>query len=104
MVPPYSDKITRVPSYSSNLTEHDISDTGLSPSVAALSRAFSYDMNRFGFWAVPRSLAATEGISFDFSSYGYLDVSVPHVRLAHLCIQCAMTTEVAGFPHSEISG
>src|SRR5215207_8067038 len=27
-------------------------------------------------WASPRSLAATGGISFDFSSWGYLDVSV----------------------------
>jgi hypothetical protein len=27
-------------------------------------------------WAPPRSLAATGGISFDFSSWGYLDVSV----------------------------
>ena len=38
-------------------------------------------------WAVPRSLAATNRISFDFFSYGYLDVSVPHVRFNDLCIQ-----------------
>ena len=38
-------------------------------------------------WAVPRSLAATDGITIVFSSCGYLDVSVPHVRLMHLCIQ-----------------
>ena len=30
-------------------------------------------------WAFPRSLAATSGVSFDFLSYGYLDVSVPRV-------------------------
>ena len=30
-------------------------------------------------WAGPLSLAATRGISFDFSSSGYLDVSVPRV-------------------------
>ena len=30
-------------------------------------------------WALPRSLAATWGISFDFCSSGYLDVSVPRV-------------------------
>ena len=35
-------------------------------------------------WALPRSLAATEGISFDFFSSGYLDVSVPRVRFADL--------------------
>ena len=28
-------------------------------------------------WANPRSLAATDGISFDFFSFRYLDVSVP---------------------------
>jgi hypothetical protein len=30
-------------------------------------------------WAIPRSLAATSRISFDFYSLGYLDVSVPPV-------------------------
>ena len=30
-------------------------------------------------WAIPSSLAATIGVSFDFLSYGYLDVSVPRV-------------------------
>ena len=30
-------------------------------------------------WPLPRSLATTCGISFDFSSSGYLDVSVPRV-------------------------
>ena len=37
-------------------------------------------------WAVPVSLAATQGISFDFSSCRYLDVSVPSVRFP-----CGMT-------------
>lgn len=55
-------------------------------------------------WAIPRSLATTEGVSFDFLSCRYLDVSVPCVRLVHLCIQCTIATEVAGFPHSEIPG
>ena len=31
-------------------------------------------------WANPISLATTLGITIVFSSYGYLDVSVPHVR------------------------
>ena len=30
-------------------------------------------------WPLPLSLATTRGISFDFSSSGYLDVSVPRV-------------------------
>jgi hypothetical protein len=33
-------------------------------------------------WAGPRSLAATDGITIVFSSWGYLDVSVPPVRHA----------------------
>ena len=37
-------------------------------------------------WAVPLSLATTDGITIVFSSWGYLDVSVPPVRLAWLCI------------------
>ncbi len=42
-------------------------------------------------WALPRSLAATGGISVDFSSSGYLDVSVPPVALRCLCIQQRIT-------------
>ena len=42
-------------------------------------------------WANPRSLAATYGISVDFFSWRYLDVSVPSVRLAWLWIHHAMT-------------
>ena len=38
-------------------------------------------------WAVPLSLATTYGITFVFFSCGYLDVSVPRVRLMYLCIQ-----------------
>ena len=53
--------------------------------------------------AVPISLATTLGISVDFFSCSYLDVSVRRVRFTHLCIQCVMTTR-AGFPHSEICG
>ena len=34
-------------------------------------------------WAVPVSLAATQGITFAFSSSGYLDVSVPRVCLQY---------------------
>ena len=81
MVPPCSVKIPRVPTYSSHSTRHAISDTGLSPTMAGLSRPFSYDVSRYKCWAVPRSLAATRGISVDFFSCGYLDVSVPRVRL-----------------------
>ena len=37
--------------------------------------------------AGPRSLVATRGVSIDFLSSGYLDISVPRVRLHTLCIQ-----------------
>jgi hypothetical protein len=49
--------------------------TGLSPTMAALSRAFYYPS--LDLRAGPLSLAATEGISVDFFSSRYLDVSVP---------------------------
>ena len=62
-----------------------ISTTGLSPCIAELSRSFVY--HNIPFRAGPRSLAATKGISVDFFSSGYLDVSVPRVRLFNLCIQ-----------------
>ena len=59
--------------------QHHLSDTGLSPSMARLSRLFSWDPLIDSDWAGPRSLAATQGISVDFFSSGYLDVSVPRV-------------------------
>ena len=52
----------------------------------------------FGLFRV-RSPLLTESL-FIFSSYGYLDVSVPHVRLPY-----GMTgLQPAGLPHSEIPG
>ena len=57
-----------------------------------------------GLRAVPRSLVATEGISVDFFSSGYLDISVPRVRLHILWIQIWIPPESGGFPHSEIPG
>ena len=52
-----------------------------------------------GSWAAPRSLAATGGISVDFFSSGYLDVSVPPVRLINLWIQLMIVCRnTLGFP------
>ena len=70
--------------------DKSVSCTGLSPTTAALSRAFHY--SQINLRASPRSLATTKGISVDFYSSGYLDVSVPLVRLTHLCIQCVITS------------
>ena len=55
-------------------------------------------------WPLPLSLATTRGISFDFSSSGYLDVSVPPVVLprpmssAGGCMACAMRVRPFGDP------
>ena len=57
-------------------------------------------------WAVPVSLAATQGIAFAFSSSRYLDVSVPWVCLLmrYQFTQGYCPIKGSGFPHSEISG
>ena len=53
--------------------------------------------------ALPRSLATTCGISVDFFSSGYLDVSVRQVR-STLPIYSGGSTLAGGFPHSDIHG
>ncbi len=55
------------------------SHTGLSPTVAGLSRPFCQEVG-LGVQARPISLTTTLGISVDFFSSGYLDVSVHQVR------------------------
>ena len=68
--------------------------------------------------AGPRSLATTRGVSVDFLSSGYLDVSVPRVRFLNpmysgprylVCptVDCRAANNnqaSGGFPHSEIHG
>ena len=56
-------------------------------------------------WPLPLSLATTHGISFDFSSSGYLDVSVPRVPRVDLWIQSTLRgSSPRGFPHSDTHG
>ena len=56
-------------------------------------------------WPLPLSLATTGGISVDFSSSRYLDVSVPGVPLIYLCIQYMIhSSSLCVLPHSEIRG
>ena len=56
-------------------------------------------------WPLTLSLAATQVIDVSFFSSGYLDVSVPRVPPAWLCIHHAVTGIFpARFPHSVISG
>ena len=83
MVPPCSDRISRVPPYSRIIVR--IAHTGLSPTTARLSRRFCLALNYH--WPGPRSLATTSGVSVDVLSCRYLDVSVPCVRHLTLCIQ-----------------
>ena len=49
-------------------------------------------------WAIPRSLAATRGITIVFYSSGYLDVSVHRVSSTEV----VTGLQPAGLPHSEI--
>jgi hypothetical protein len=53
--------------------------------MAVLPNTFNY-FTAFQ-WPDPFSLATTNGISVDFFSSGYLDVSVLRVRFPYLCIQ-----------------
>ena len=56
-------------------------------------------------WPLPLSLATTHGISFDFSSSPYLDVSVRGVPHVYLCIQYTFHGSSPWvFPHSDICG
>ena len=102
MVPPCSDRISRVPPYS-RIVE-DITRTGLSPTLARLSRRFRLIFD--DHWPGPRSLATTSGVSVDVLSSGYLDVSVRRVRFAGLWIQPAMTHKgrVSPFGDPRING
>ncbi len=102
MVPPCSDRIARVPPYSS---PHVLSTrTGLSPTLADLSKSFRFLNTRH--WPLPRSLATTNGVSIDVLSSGYLDVSVPRVRLPDLCIQSGIPRKwgVSPFGYPRIKG
>ena len=95
MVPPVSHRVSRVRRYSGySLTQIAFRLRGCHP----LWPAFPYRSARLlcrcvspqprginpSVWPLPRSLATTSGISVDFSSSPYLDVSVqavPYVRL-----------------------
>ena len=70
--------------------------TGLSPTMAGLSRPFWLFLA--GHWPGPRSLATTNGVSVDVLSSGYLDVSVHQVCFLTLCIQVRMTLKAPGCP------
>ena len=102
MVPPYSHRVSRVRRYSGfswllsvfayeTLTlfggpSHVLLLTFSIPSAVRTPKVLLLSV-----WPLPRSLATTCGISVDFFSSPYLDVSVQAVPLVHLCIQYTMT-------------
>ena len=100
MVPPDSDRVPPAPPYSGTGPRPGVvSRTGLSPSTAPLSRGVPlrrsdrlrppYNPARAStpaVWAIPRSLAATWGVTVVFLSSAYLDVSVR--RVGHLLQGC----------------
>jgi len=99
MVPPSSVKIPRVPTYL--MCDH----CSFAYGTITLSRqAFQPVPLLQQSSATPRSLAATKGISIDFFSCRYLDVSVPCVRFTTLCIQVVIPDKSGGFPHSDTPG
>ena len=99
MVPPISDRISRVPPYSRTFVR--ITRTGLSPAMALLSRRFRLSHHRH--WPGPGSLATTSGVSVDVLSYGYLDVSVPRVRFLSLCIQDKLPISDTWKPQTQVT-
>src|SRR5258706_11351739 len=100
MVPPCSDKVSRASPYSISCVWPFAYGA-----ITLYCRTFQTFLLGFTlFWATPRSLATTSGISVDFYSSRYLDVSVPWVCFPHLCIQYGIRPEGRGLPHSEILG
>ena len=89
MVPPCSDRVSRAPPYSR--THTDRTHTGLSPTMARLSRRFRLIHARH--WPGPRSLVTTNGVSVDVLSSSYLDISVRWV-----CLPCGINQNGLGFP------
>ena len=91
------------PTYSTLSTTTKVSSTGLSPATAGLSIPFNYQCC-YLVKAVPISLATTFGISVDFFSSSYLDVSVHSVRFTVPMYSVQDTVKDSGFPHSDIYG
>ena len=101
MVPPSSHRVSRVRWYSGYSRMPSASLTGFSPSMIGFPTPFSSHtaipyavltpkVLLPSVWPLPISLATTFGISFDFSSSPYLDVSVQAVPHIHLWIQCML--------------
>lgn len=115
MVPPASRPITRVGRYSGTQLRHllafhyraiTVSGAPFQATSCSVHCRVRWSYNpgptRRPVWPVPVSLATTRGISFDFSSSGYLDVSVPLVRST--CVVTAPSDgRVSPFGHRGIN-
>ena len=119
MVPPYSHGIPRVPRYSGSHAPTLIFAYGTLtlfglPSHAVLLMIVVLKVVRtpkallLSVWPLPRSLATTYGISVDFFSSPYLDVSVQAVPLLNLFDSVkdlwALPIGVPTFGHPRING
>ena len=121
MVPPASHQVSRVPRYSgywpvsSPFAYGTLTLYGWAFQLLILldsqNHYASPNPKRYCYplvWPLPRSLATTYGISIDFFSCGYLDVSVPNVSLVHLCIHVRYLginpRWVSPFGHLRING
>ena len=107
MVPPSSHGVPRVPRYSgfsrplSHFAYEALTLFGGSSHTLLLCSCVPYAVRTPkvllpSVWPLPLSLATTRGISVDFFSSPYLDVSVQAVPLIYLCIQYMMTGHDSG--------
>ena len=116
MVPPSSHRVSRVRRYSGYncLTRLFAYETftlfGTPSQVFLLNLIIAFvvptpQIFLLMVWPLPRSLATTYGISVDFFSSPYLDVSVQAVPHILLFIQSMLhSLQLCGFPHSDIYG
>ena len=104
MVPTYSHGIPRVPRYSGyhaptlvfeywTITIYGLPSHAVPLTLVVLKVVLTPKILLSLVWPLPRSLATTSGISVDFFSSPYLDVSVQAVPLIYLCIQYMMTDD-----------
>ena len=95
MVPPSSHKVSRVLRYSGycsltlvfaygTLTLSCLPSHAVRLTIVNVNAVLTPETLLLLVWPLPRSLATTSGISFDFSSSPYLDVSVQAVPLIQL--------------------
>ena len=110
MVPPVSHGVSRVPRYSGSDLKyiafrlrgsHPLRQAFPDLSTKLVHRCDRPQPQRINplVWPLPRSLATTYGISVDFSSSPYLDVSVQAVP--HLRLSCS--TQVDSVLHCRVS-